>query len=347
MKIEVIGLGAGDIKQLPLGIYEKLQDSQSRLFIRTADHPVIAELEQEQSLTYTSFDDIYEKHDQFEAVYEEIVDILLYEAEKSPIVYAVPGHPLMAEKTVQLLLAQTACEINVLGGQSFLDPLFASLQIDPIEGFQILDATSLTREDIQYNQHMIFVQLYDAFIASEVKLTLLEDLPEDHPVTVIDAAGSTKEKKVTIPLVQLDREVSFSNLATLYVPPTDPNTLQHTFPYLRDVIRSLRGENGCPWDKAQTHESLQKYAIEEVNELIEAIEKQDDEGIVEELGDVLLQVMLHSQIGEDDGYFTIDDVIRGISQKMIRRHPHVFGDAIATDMASAKEIWEAAKKEEK
>lgn len=346
MKIEVIGLGAGDIKQLPLGIYEQLIQTDKPLYIRTEDHPVIKSLH-EKGVVFQSFDSIYEKHDDFANVYEEIVETLLAEATKTDIVYAVPGHPLMAEQTVQLLLARDDCEVDILGGQSFLDPLFASLQIDPIDGFQLLDATSFQREDIQYNQQMIFVQVYDAYVASELKLTLLEDLPENHPVTVVEAAGSSLEKITTIPLVDLDRKIAVSNLTTLYVPPADEASLQHTFPYLRRIIRELRGENGCPWDKKQTHESLRKYALEEVYELIDAIHAEDDEGIIEELGDVLLQVMLHSQIGEDSGYFTIDDVILGITKKMIHRHPHVFAGETVNDEAEAKSRWEALKAIEK
>src|SRR5699024_10465720 len=190
------------------------------------------------------------------------------------------------------------------------------------EGFQLLDATSFTREQIRYEEHLIFAQVYDHFIASEVKLVLLEDLPEDYPITVVEAAGSQLEKITRIPLVDLDREVEVSNLTTLYIPPVDPQLLDHTFSYLREVIRILRSDEGCAWDKKQTHESLRKYAIEEVYELIAAIHAEDDEAIIEELGDVLLQVMLHSQIGEDAGYFTIEDVMKGLSKKMVHRHPH-------------------------
>src|SRR5699024_4101470 len=164
-------------------------------------------------------------------------------------------------------------------------------------------------------------------ISSEVKLTLLEDLPPDYEVTVIEAAGSIEEKILTVPLVDLDREVTLSNLTSVYIPPAPEELLRHDFTSFRNVISTLRGENGCPWDKKQTHESLRQYEIEEVYELIEAINQEDDEAMVEELGDVLLQVMLHSQIGEDAGYFTMDDVIQGIHDKMVHRHPHVFGGA--------------------
>ena len=143
-KIEIVGLGAGDLEQLPVGVYKKLLQAP-QLFLRTKEHPVIPELEKE-GLSYTSFDSVYEKYDQFEAVYEEIAKTLLKLAQTEAVIYAVPGHPLVAEQTVQLLLEygpKEGVEIIIGGGQSFLDALFASLKIDPVEGFQLLDGTAL------------------------------------------------------------------------------------------------------------------------------------------------------------------------------------------------------------
>lgn len=347
--IQIIGLGAGDLDQLPYGIYRLLQDSKE-VYLRTKEHPVVVELEKE-GLTFTSFDSIYEKYDTFEEVYDDICSTLLNLAEEKSIVYAVPGHPLVAEKTVQLLLErgpEKLIHIEIGGGQSFIDPLFQSLKIDPIEGFQLLDGTSLNKDDIQIKQHLIIGQVYDTFIASEVKLTLLEKLPHDYPVYIVTAAGSKDESIRKIPLVELDREVSINNLTSVYVPPvSDEKILYKEFSKLREIIATLRGPNGCPWDKKQTHESLKKYLIEEAYEVIEAIDEEDYEHIIEELGDVLLQVMLHAQIGEDDGYFSIDEVIQSISEKMVRRHPHVFGDIHAETAEDVVMNWEEIKKLEK
>src|SRR5699024_9226333 len=110
---------------------------------------------------------------------------------------------------------------------------------------------------------------------SDVKLSLLEDLPAHYKVVIIEAAGTGREKIVKIPLEELDRVFEMSNLTTVYVPPVKQSLLHHTFPVLRDVIAQLRGPNGCPWDKEQTHESLRKYAIEEVYELVDAIDQED------------------------------------------------------------------------
>src|SRR5699024_5052127 len=177
--------------------------------------------------------------------------------------------------------------------------------------------------------------------ASEVKLTLLEDLPADYEITIVEAVGTQEEKLITLPLEDLDRVLEMSNLTSVYVPPVPETLLQHEFTTLRQVIRTLRGPNGCPWDKKQTHESLRRYALEEVYELLDAIDREYDEEMTGELGDVLLQVLLHSQIGEDNGYFSIDDVISRLTEKMIHRHPHVFNPE------EAHKTWDELKQEEK
>ncbi|OZU89532.1 nucleoside triphosphate pyrophosphohydrolase [Virgibacillus indicus] len=345
-KIEIIGLGAGDINQLALGIYKKLIGVKGVIYTRTLDHPVVQTLVEE-GVRFEAFDAHYEEHDQFEDVYQSIVETLLTKAENEPVIYTVPGHPMLAEKTVQLLLEQKEVEVDVSGGQSYLDDLFTALKIDPIDGFQFVDGTAFERSRLDYRHHLIFCQVYDRFIASDIKLTLLEDLPADYEVVIVEAAGSDAEKINRIPLEELDHTIEISNLTSVYIPPAAEGLLNHTFTRLREVIAALRAPDGCPWDRAQTHETLREYAIEEVYELIDAIDDEDDEGIIEELGDILLQVMLHSQIGEDDGYFTVDDIILSITEKMIHRHPHVFADTQVESVDDVYKNWDELKKEEK
>lgn len=347
--IEILGLGAGDLEQLPFGVYKKLK-SAKHVYLRTKEHPVVDELVHE-GLNYTSFDSIYEKHDQFEEVYQEIVQTLLQKANGEQVTYAVPGHPLVAERTVQLLLEygpKDDIDIIIGGGQSFVDALFQSLKIDPVDGFQLLDGTSLHSNQLQIDQHMFISQVYDQFVASNIKLTLMERLPDDYEVVIVSAAGSSNERLERVPLYELDRKVTLDNLTSVYVPPVqDEQILLKNFSKLREIIAVLRGPNGCPWDKEQTHESLKKYLIEETYEVIEAIDSGDIDHLVEELGDVLLQVMLHAQIGEDDGYFAIEDVIEVLSEKMIRRHPHVFGNRVVEDSEEVLRNWQEIKKQEK
>ncbi|MBM6616098.1 nucleoside triphosphate pyrophosphohydrolase [Bacillus suaedaesalsae] len=346
--IFVLGLGAGEIGQLSLDMYKKIKQC-SHLFVRTKNHPIIADLTTE-GVTISSFDEIYEKHDQFEKVYEEIVELLCHKALSDDVYYAVPGHPLVAEKTVQLLIEKRneGFQVVIEGGNSFIDPMITALEIDPIEGFQLVDATSFSSAELQLTQHMVICQVYDQLVASDVKLSLMERLPDDYEVVVVTAAGTSQQQIRNVPLYELDHGININNLTTIYVPPVkEKEMLYREFQTLKKVIADLRGPNGCPWDREQTHRSLKPYLIEEAYEVLEAIDEEDDDHLVEELGDVLLQVMLHAQIGEDEGWFTIEDVIEEVTEKMIRRHPHVFGDANASTSLDVSEIWGEMKRQEK
>ncbi len=348
-QLTVIGLGAADFDQLQLGVYKQLKQAK-KLYVRTEDHPVLHELKEE-GVEFSSLDYIYEKHDTFAPVYEEIASLLIETAKHEPVMYAVPGHPLVAEQTVQHLIeAEKNGEVllTIEGGQSFLDPIFGALKIDPIEGFQLLDGTSMSMHDINMRQHILIAQVYDAFSASEVKLSLMEKYRDDYPVTIVTAAGSSQEKLVTVPLYELDHVAELNNLTTVYVPPvaSDEEALRDWTTFRR-IIATLRGPNGCPWDQKQTHESLKKYLLEEAHEFLAAVDAEDDYAMVEELGDVLLQVFLHAQIGEDDGYFNLEEVLAAISEKMIRRHPHVFGDVAVEDADQVVANWEEIKQMEK
>ncbi|MDN4608844.1 nucleoside triphosphate pyrophosphohydrolase [Sporosarcina highlanderae] len=347
--ITIIGLGAGDLNQLSIGTYRKLKAAEY-VIARTDQHPAVTELRAE-GMRIESFDSVYVENDEFERVYEEITAKLIAQAEERAITYVVPGHPLVAERTVQLLIEKEReglVQLEIVGGNSFLDPIFAALRIDPIDGFQLLDGTDMTRDDVQMTQHVLIGQVYDAFVASEVKLSLMEKYAFDHPVTIVTAAGSSLEKLRTVPLFELDRETEIDNLTTIYVPPVvEREGRLKEWTTFREIIAALRAPDGCPWDREQTHESLKRYLIEEAHELFEAIDQEDDEGIIEELGDVLLQVFLHAQIGEDDGYFIMEDILQSIGEKMIRRHPHVFGDRDVENSDEVLKNWQEIKKAEK
>lgn len=350
-KITVVGLGAGDLDQLPYGIYRTLKQA-AHLYLRTQEHPVVGQL-REKGIAFASFDDTYERHESFEEVYADIADQLFAGAQQhGPIVYAVPGHPLVAERTVQLLLQQGASrgvEIEIGGGQSFIDPLFARLKIDPIEGFSLLDGTALRPDQVSPGLHTIIAQVYDAFVASDVKLTLMEILPDDYQVTVATAVGVAGQERIeTVPLYELDRLDHFGNLSLVYVPPTrDERVSYRQFSYLKEIVAILRSPDGCPWDREQTHQSIRKNLIEETYEVLETIDDDDPDAMCEELGDLLMQIMLHSQMAAEDGYFTVDDVVAALNEKLIRRHPHVFGEKSANDSEEALANWQEIKAQEK
>ncbi|MGD8192533.1 nucleoside triphosphate pyrophosphohydrolase [Brevibacillus ginsengisoli] len=349
--IHVLGLGAGDLDQLPIGIYRQMQQAKA-IYLRTAEHPVVHQLKEE-GLQFQSFDDVYEKHETFDAVYSSIAGELLYEANKhGEIIYAVPGHPLVAERTVQILLEEGPkqnVQIEVKGGQSFLDPLFARLHVDPIEGFSLLDATSLRVEQINPLLHTVIAQVYDRLVASDVKLSLMEVFPDEYPVTVVTAVGVAGMERVeTVPLYELDRVDHLGNLSLVYVGPTEePAVKYRQFSQLKEIVAILRSPEGCPWDREQTHQSIRKNMIEEAYEVVETIDDDDPDAMCEELGDVLLQIMLHSQMASEVGDFTVEDVIATLNKKLIRRHPHVFGTKEANDSDEAFANWEQIKAEEK
>lgn len=351
--IHVLGLGYGPKKGLSLGVYALLKQAP-RLYVRTKQHPVVDELAAE-GIFIQSFDSLYERADTFQQVYREIVARLIEAAQREgEVYYAVPGHPLVAEQTVRMLLAEArskGIEVKLEGGQSFLEPLFTRLQVDPNDGCLILDGTSLSLEQLNPRMHHIITQVYDAFVASDVKLTLMELYPDDYPVTLVTAVGiEGKEEVRTLPLYELDRGFKTSNLACLYVPPAkDDKVLNRWYFQSRAIFRTLRGPEGCPWDKKQTHQTLRPYVLEEAQEVCQAIDEGDPFHLKEELGDLLLQVFLHAQIAEEEGFFTMEDVLESMNEKLIRRHPHVFGElkGKVKDEKELKRLWQEIKAKEK
>ncbi|NIK72187.1 MULTISPECIES: nucleoside triphosphate pyrophosphohydrolase [unclassified Paenibacillus] len=350
--ITVVGLGSGDPDQLTLGVWRRLQEAGT-IYVRTERHPVMSLLREHQ-LAYTSFDSVYEQHDTFPEVYDTIADTLVRKAQEAsaPILYAVPGHPMVAERTVQLLRERCSplgITLEIIGGESFLDQAFTRLGIDPIEGFALLDAADLKASHVQPRVHTIIGQVYDAYTASDVKLALMERYPDDYEVVVGHALGVTGEEQILkVPLYELDRTPGFGNLSLIWVPRTeDDAVLNRTFDRLHEIVAILRSPEGCPWDREQTHQSIRKNFIEELYEALEAIDNDDPDHMREEFGDVILQVMLHSQMEEETGAFSVYDVIESLNEKLIFRHPHVFGDRSAGDASEALGNWEQMKAEEK
>jgi tetrapyrrole methylase family protein/MazG family protein len=172
----------------------------------------------------------------------------------------------------------------------------------------------------------------------------MNQYPDEFHVALIHAAGSAHAVVEHVPLYEIDRSSLISHLTSLYLPALGEMS---SFERFQDIIAHLRAPEGCPWDKEQTHESLRRFIVEETHEVLDAIDREDWDGLAEELGDVLLQVVLHTQIAIDDGEFKMSDVLRAVNSKMIRRHPHVFGDAAADNAAQVITNWEAIKQREK
>ena len=347
--ITVVGLGSGDENQLSLAVWNTLKNS-ANIVLRTKHHPV-AEMLDREGIRYDSFDSLYETFSTFAEVYEAIVENLLERAESGEWVYAVPGHPMVAESTVHMLkerAAQKGISVRVMGGVSFLDQVFLRLGFDPAEGFQLLDGSQFTAAAVNPTLNTVICQVYDKFTASDVKLGLMEIFPDDYEVTVAHGLGMQGEEIRKVPLYELDRLSGYGNYSLIYVPRTsDERVLGRTFNRLRDIVRILRSPEGCPWDREQTHQSIRKNFLEEVYEVLETIDDDDPDAMCEELGDVLLQVMLHAQMEEERGAFHIIDVIAGLNDKLIRRHPHVFGEGKAKNAEEALNSWQRMKMEEK
>lgn len=346
--INIIGLGSSEIDSMPVGIFKRIKNSEN-LFLRTEDHPVVSTLKEE-GVSWKTFDDVYENNETFESTYEDICLQLIEAAQSADVDYAVPGHPLFYETTTELLMGRTQSggyRVNIVGGQSFIDAVISAVEVPVNDGFQLLDASTLKLEDLSHKKHTIVTQAYDLFSLSDVKLTLLDYYPAELNVKVVTAAGSSDEMVYETPLYELDHLQITSNLMALFIPETELEMQDiKSIHYMMDLFDTLVSEDGCPWDKVQTHESLEKYLIEETYEVIEAIERQDDEAIVEELGDILLQVALHSAVGNKDGYFNFLDVLSSMNQKVVRRHPHVFSDTVVENMDDLDQVWQQAKKDE-
>lgn len=346
--IKVVGLGPGAWEALTLGTLEILKNS-SKIYLRTSIHPNVEYL-RNLGLTFQTYDEKYDTLDSFDDVYNSIAEDLIKEHELyKDIVYAVPGHPLVAERTVNILLE--LCEkknikVEILPAVSFIDAMMESLKIDAIEGLKIIDAFDIKNQIFDKRIATIITQVYNKFICSDVKLALLEYYKDDTEVYFVRAAGVKDQESIRkVLLYEIDRQDDIDHLTSLFIPRDINNTKD--FYDLLEIMDTLRGEDGCPWDLEQSHESLKKYLIEECYEVLEAIDLQDENMIIEELGDVLLQVVFHARIGKEQGYFNITDIIKGICNKMIDRHPHIFGDVKVKSSEDVLVNWEEIKKKEK
>lgn len=347
--IKIVGLGPGAKEALTIGTVWELEKCKN-IFLRTEKHPTVDYLE-EKNISFNTYDNIYETMDSFDEVYMNIAkDLIEKHNELGDLVYAVPGHPLVAEKSVFNLIDECKknnIEYKVIPAVSFIDAMMESLMIDPIEGLKVIDAFDINNVILDKRIGTVITQVYNPLIASEVKLKLLEQYNDETEIFYVRAAGIEGQESIRkIPLYELDMQEDIDYLTSIYIPKDLDN--KKDFNDLLEIVEILRGENGCPWDREQTHKSLEKALIEESYEVIDAIDRDDDNGLVEELGDVLLQVVFHASIGKDDGYFDINEIISGICHKMISRHPHVFGKS--DNINTSKDVlvkWDELKKEEK
>jgi tetrapyrrole methylase family protein/MazG family protein len=353
MTLTVVGLGPGDPGQITRAGWDALANAR-QVHLRTRLHPCVPDLPA--GPTYHSFDHLYQQADHFGQVYERIVERLLALLEASDeVVYAVPGDPLVGEASVTRLLAacrERGIEARVVSGVSFIEPVLAALDLDALTGLQLLDATEVAaahHPPINPDLPALIAQVYGRHLASDLKLTLMNQYPDEHPVRLVHAAGTDQQRIEDMALYQLDRSPATAHLTTLYVPPLKPAPGAVTgFEGFQNTVARLRAPDGCPWDRQQNHLSLRRHLLEETYEVLAALDAEDADLLREELGDLLLQVVLHSQIAVDEGEFRMGDVIAMIDAKLKHRHPHVWGDVdVHGDPQRVLVNWEHLKAEER
>jgi tetrapyrrole methylase family protein/MazG family protein len=335
-------------------------------FVRTTRHPAASVVGDA-----VCFDDLYERAECIDDVYAGIVEALVAAAgEHGEVLYAVPGSPVVAEHTVELLVADDRVEVELVPALSFVDLAWVRLGVDPVErGVRLVDGHRFAAEAAGERGPLLVGQCDDLDVLSEIKLAVgdLVDAgsssrrnPSPRPgtgraaevptVTVLQRLGLPDELVVEVPWYDLDRTVTPDHLTSVYVPALAAPVAGEVAAFA-EVVRRLRAD--CPWDREQTHHSLRRHLLEEAYEVLEAIDHLDvgaGEGfddLEEELGDLLFQVVIHATLAAEEGRFTLADVARGISTKLVGRHPHVFGDASAADADEVAARWEQLKKAEK
>jgi len=365
--VTVVGLGPAGPELLTISTRTVLATADAA-FLRTARHPAAVGLG-----GVASFDHHYDSAATFDEVYALIVEDLVVAATATAagqgrhVVYAVPGSPLVAERTVELLRADRRVAVTVIPALSFLDLAWDRLGVDPLAaGVRLVDGTRFAEEAAGERGPLLVAQCWSTAVLSEIKLSVDTDRhPVPPSVTLLHHLGLADERVVTVSWDELDRAVAPDHLTTLWIPRLAVPVAGELVA-LEGLVRRLRRD--CPWDRRQTHASLTRHLIEEAYEVVEAIDELgraagpavaggegsgDGAGedpfdhLEEELGDLLFQVYFHACLAAEEGRFTLADVARGVHDKLVSRHPHVFGDVVAEDAATVVANWEEIKKVEK
>jgi tetrapyrrole methylase family protein/MazG family protein len=347
-RVTVVGLGpAGD--DLVTAAARAAIDAHppGARFVRTTRHPAAGLL-----AGATSFDAVYESAATFDEVYGRIVDALVEAAhEHGEVVYAVPGSPAVAERTVELLRADGRVEVEVVPALSFADLAWVRLGVDPVAlGVRMVDGRRFEVEAAGERGPLLVAQCDSREVLADIK-AVVDDPPA--VVWVLHHLGLPDEVVAEVPWADVDRAVDADHLTSLYLPAGAPPVAREVQRFV-ELVRTLRRE--CPWDREQTHASLTPHLVEESYELVEAIDAlgvdADDaadayEHLEEELGDLLFQIVFHTTLAAEQGAFALDDVARTIHDKLVRRHPHVFGTVDATTPDQVISNWEQIKRAEK
>ncbi len=343
--ITVVGLGPAGTDLVGTKTVQLLRDA-ARPILRTARHPAASLCPDA-----ATFDHLYESCATFDEVYAAMVEELVAAAEDGPVVYAVPGSPTVAERSVELLRADERVDVSVEPALSFLDLAWVALGIDPLaEGVRLLDASSFPPDPAQEGGPILVAQAWSRHLLSEIKLRAPEgpDLPR--PV-LLHHLGLDDAVVVAVDWWELDRTLEPDHLTSLYVPAFSGPAVGKEMARLAALMETLRQQ--CPWDRAQTHASLMPHLVEESYEVLDALASLDGGDaaayahLEEELGDLLFQIVFHARLADEAGRFDLAGVARGVHDKLVHRHPHVFGDVEVDGADQVVQNWEAIKKDEK
>jgi tetrapyrrole methylase family protein/MazG family protein len=348
--VTVVGLGPGDWAQTPHRSRELLE-SDRPVIVRTMRHPAAVALAQRRPVE--SCDDLYEQGADLDDVYRAIAERVLARA-ADDVVFAVPGGPLVGERSVAAVTELAVADgiaVEVVVGGSFLEPALAAAGVDPLDkGLQLLDGHRLP-DPLFLHLPTLIAHVDRPRVAADVKDALSRVLDGDVEVAVIRHAGSDAQSVTMVRLADL-HAASVDERTSLFLDPPPAG-----WPGLVAVNRRLRRD--CPWDADQTHHSLVQHLVEEAYEVVDAISElsphapggEVDHGayaeLEEELGDLLLQVVFHATLAEEAAGFGVEEVAEQIRRKLVRRHPHVFGDADAPSAAEALGNWDRRKADEK
>lgn len=346
--ITIVGLGPGDGRLLTQEAWRLFQEA-SEVYLRTSRHPAVADLPAH--VVRRSFDYVYDNAAEFAAVYAEIANtVLQLGGRPEGVIYAVPGHPYIAEATVTAITegaAAAGLPVRIIAGLSFVEPTLTALGQDGLNGLQLYDAITIATFDhppVNPDAPLLLGQVYNRLLASELKLALMAIYPDQHPITLVHAAGTEAELLEHIHLYELDRSSHIDHMTALYVPPLPiPASLEA----LAEAVAVLRGPGGCPWDQEQTPQSLRAGFVEEAAEVLDALDREDVENLREELGDLLWHIVMQTQIAREGELFRLSDVVAGIYAKIRRRHPHVWGDWEVEHSDQVIANWEAIKARER
>jgi len=346
--VRVVGLGPGGAEHVTTRTWRLIGESPV-VRLRTRFHPAAASLG-----ALESYDDYYERADSFDELYREIVEDLVGLARSSPngeVVYVVPGSPIVAERTVEMLRDRvevtTVCEPAV----SVIDVVCSALGRDPMnDGLRIVDALS-SSEPLRGPGPLLVLQTY----SREVLAAFSDRLPPDLTVTVVHHVGLDDQRIVEMRSRDLASFEAADHLTSLWI--DGLRTAGEATDDLVDFMRRLRLE--CPWDQEQTHASLTRHLLEEAYEALDALENlvrsSDDPEpndvavahVEEELGDLLFQIVFHAELGDEEGLFNFATIADGVRDKLIGRHPHVFGDTQVDGADEVARRWEVLKRDEK